>query len=539
MWNFGVMWRNFKFLLADGSPKRTMAAFLRCPLLARHPPLARAFATGARCPFMGFAHRAAPELQEDVERPQIPAVEVLEELLRDGGAALNRTVRDCMDEDAFPYEEQFQAQLGALRRTHTYRVFTAVGRRADSPPLGTRGTAPHTSVELWCSNDYLGLSRHPAVLRAARAALDAHGLGAGGTRNIGGTSPLHGALERALALLHRQPRAALFSSCFAANDTALDTLARILPGCQVYSDAGNHASMIQGIRRSGVPKFIFRHNDPHHLEQLLGRSPPGVPKIVAFESLHSMDGSIAPLEELCDVAHAYGALTFVDEVHAVGLYGARGAGIAERDGVQHKVDVVSGTLGKALGAVGGYIAGSEALVDAVRSLGPGFIFTTALPPSVAAGALAALQVVGSAEGAALRRAHQRHAKHLRVLLRDRGLPALPSPSHIVPVRVGDAEANTRLSRALLEEHGLYVQAINHPTVPRGQELLRIAPTPHHSPPMLENLADKLSECWGAVGLPREDPPGPSCSSCHRPLHLSLLSPLERDQFGVRGAAAAG
>ncbi|XP_053788979.1 5-aminolevulinate synthase, erythroid-specific, mitochondrial-like, partial [Vidua chalybeata] len=250
----------------------------------------------------------------------------------------------------------------------------------------------------------------------------------------------------------------------------------------------------------------------------------------------SRSGSIAPLEELCDVAHAHGALTFVDEVHAVGLYGPRGGGIAERDGVSGKVDVVSGTLGKALGAVGGYIAGGAALVDAVRSFGPGFIFTTALPPAVLGGALAALRVLGGPEGGSLRRSHQRNAKHLRVLLRDRGVPALPAPSHIVPVPVGDALAATRLSRALLER-GLFVQAINPPTVPRGGELLRIAPTPQHSPQMMEHLADQLSECWGALGLPRDSPLGPACASCQRPLHLSLMSAWERQHFQPGGVPA--
>uniref|UniRef100_A0A8U8BJU5 Aminotransferase class I/classII large domain-containing protein n=1 Tax=Geospiza parvula TaxID=87175 RepID=A0A8U8BJU5_GEOPR len=351
---------------------------------------------------------------------------------------------------------------------------------------------------LWCSNDYLGMSRHPEVLRAARAALAAHGLGAGGTRNIAGTAPLHGALERALARLHRQPRALLFSSCFAANDTALATLARLLlPGCQFFSDAGNHASMVQGIVRSGAPKQIFRHNDPRHLDELLGRSPPGVPKIVAFESVHSMDGS--------------GGFPWVWG------FGGLHKGLGVPFGVLgvHKVG--------ALGAVGGYIAGSAALVDAVRSFGPGFIFTTALPPAVLGGALAALRVLGGPEGGALRRSHQRNAKHLRVLL------------HIVPVPVGDPLAATRLSRALLER-GMFVQAINPPTVPRGGELLCIAPTPQHSPEMMERLAEALSECWGALGLPRDSPLGPACASCQRPLHLSLMSAWERQHF-LQGAIA--
>ncbi|XP_064359512.1 5-aminolevulinate synthase, erythroid-specific, mitochondrial-like [Dromaius novaehollandiae] len=534
-----------------------MAALLRCPALRRDPRLLLALARGmaaapprahpdepaAQCPFMelgggsAFVQRAPPEVQEDVgpREPAPPDALLLSLLEPEEGPEPEdeRRLQDNLPEDAFPYEAALGARLAGLRRSHTYRVFTALARRAAAPPLAAAGPR-RRPVQVWCSNDYLGMSRHPAVLRAARAALGAHGLGAGGTRNIAGTSPLHGALETALARLHRQPRALLFSSCFAANDTALATLVRLLPGCEVFSDAGNHASMIQGIRAGGGPKHVFRHNDPQHLAQLLARARPGLPRIVAFESLHSMDGSIAPLEQLCDVAHAHGALTFVDEVHAVGLYGARGAGIAERDGVAHKVDIVSGTLGKAVGAVGGYIAGPAALVDAVRSLGPGFIFTTALPPAVAAGALAALRVLGGAEGGALRRAHQRHAKHLRLLLRDRGLPALPCPSHIVPLRVGDAALNSRLSRALLEEHGLYAQAINYPTVPRGQELLRLAPTPHHTPAMMENLVARLSECWGELGLPREAPPGPACASCQRPLHLALMSDWEQELFAGLG-----
>ncbi|KAM8793670.1 5-aminolevulinate synthase, erythroid-specific, mitochondrial-like [Eudromia elegans] len=491
------------------------AALLRCPVLARDPRmlriLIRGFAAPPRthpedppspCPFMerggagGLVHRAPPELQEDVgtrgtahpdpDDPDDPEALLLSLLEPEQEPEPERSLQDNLPEDAFPYEAVLGARLAALRRSHCYRVFTALSRAARAPPLAAappRG-AP---VQVWCSNDYLGLSRHPEVLRAARAALSAHGLGAGGTRNIAGTSPLHGALEAALARLHRQPRALLFGSGFAANATALATLARALPGCEIFSDAGNHASMIQGIRAGGVPKHIFRHNDPAHLAELLARSPPGRPRIVAFESLHSMDGSVAPLGELCALAHAHGALTYVDEVHAVGLYGARGGGIAERDGLQGCVDIVAGTLGKALGAVGGYIAGPAPLVDAVRSLGAGFIFTTSLPPAVAAGALAALRVAAGPEGAALRRAQQRHAKHLRGLLRERGLPAPPCASHLVPLPVGDAERATRLSRALLQTHGLYVQAITPPTVPRGGELLRLAPSPHHTAPMMENL----------------------------------------------------
>ncbi|MGH0166371.1 UNVERIFIED_CONTAM: hypothetical protein FKN15_066981 [Acipenser sinensis] len=256
-------------------------------------------------------------------------------------------------------------------------------------------------------------------------------------------------------------------------------------GCEIYSDAGNHASMIQGIRNSGVPRRIFRHNDPGQLEELLSKSDPKTPKIVAFETVHSMDGAICPLEELCDVSHRHGALTFVDEVHAVGLYGARGGGVGERDSIMHKIDIISGTLGKAFGCVGGYIASTAALVDMVRSFAAGFIFTTSLPPMVLAGALESVRVLKSPEGQALRRAHQRNVKHMRQLLLDEGLPVINCPSHIIPIRVSDAEKNSRICDLLLEKHGIYVQAINYPTVPRGEELLRLAPTPHHTPPMMD------------------------------------------------------
>ncbi|XP_033927612.1 5-aminolevulinate synthase, erythroid-specific, mitochondrial-like isoform X1 [Melopsittacus undulatus] len=529
-------------------PHSTMAALLRCPILARHPWLARALVTappqphpgdtsrGSHCPFMDlggdppFVQRAPPEVQEDVTPPETAPLDWLMELMETPKEAPpERALEDNLPDGAFPYTALLESRLAALRSTHAYRVFTAVRRRAEAPPLALGG-APQRPLQLWCSNDYLGMSRHPAVLRAARAALSAHGLGSGGTRNLSGTSPVHEALELSLAQLHQQPQALLFGSCFSANDTGLGTLLRVLPGCEVFSDAGNHASIIQGILRSGAPKRLFRHNDPEHLGELLARSPPGTPKIVAFESVHSMDGSIAPLSELCDVAHAHGALTFVDEVHAVGLYGARGAGIAERDRVLHKVDIVAGTLGKAVGAVGGYLAGPAPLVDAVRSLGAGFIFTTSLPPAVAAGALAALRVLAGAEGRALRRALQRHARYLRELLRDRRLPVRACASHIVPLPVGDALAAQRLTQVLLQHHGLYVQAVNYPTVPRGEELLRLVPTPHHSPAMMENLADRLSQCWEALGLPREAPPGSSCSSCRRPLHWALMSDWERRHF---------
>ncbi|XP_030403218.1 5-aminolevulinate synthase, erythroid-specific, mitochondrial isoform X3 [Gopherus evgoodei] len=469
------------------------------------------------CPFMELevrdrrsriVQRAGPEVQEDVK------------VYKAGSGA-------------FSYDSFLEGRLEAKRRDHTYRVFKTVTRRADAFPFAREAAGPEVSV--WCSNDYLAMSRHPRVLQAAMDALQHHGLGAGGTRNISGTSQYHVDLERELAQLHRKDAALLFSSCYVANDSTLFTLARMMPGCEIFSDAGNHASMIQGIRNSGVPKHVFRHNDPQHLAQLLGRSPPGIPKIVAFETVHSMDGGICPLEELCDVAHEHGALTFVDEVHAVGLYGARGAGIAERDGVLGKVDIVSGTLGKAFGCVGGYIASTAALVDTVRSYAAGFIFTTSLPPPVLAGALASLRVLAGPEGRGLRRAHQRNVKHMRQLLMDAGLPLVRCPSHIIPIRVGDAALNSQLCDLLLSQHNIYVQAINYPTVPRGEELLRLAPSPHHTPPMMDYFVERLVQGWQDVGLPLQPPASSACHFCQRPLHFALMSEWERDSFGSLGA----
>ncbi|XP_056129009.1 5-aminolevulinate synthase, erythroid-specific, mitochondrial isoform X2 [Lampris incognitus] len=434
----------------------------------------------------------------------------------------------------YDYDTFFQEKISEKKTDHTYRVFKVVNRSAESFPLaedysisGREGS----QVSVWCSNDYLGMSRHHRVLKGIRDALDQHGAGAGGTRNISGTSSYHVALEQELAQLHRKDAALVFSSCFVANDSTLFTLAKMLPGCEIYSDAGNHASMIQGIRNSGAKRFIFRHNDSRHLEELLRHSDPKTPKIVAFETVHSMDGAICPLEELCDVAHRYGALTFVDEVHAVGLYGAHGAGVGERDNIMHKIDIVSGTLGKAFGCVGGYIASTAALVDAVRSFAAGFIFTTSLPPMVLAGALESVRVLRSPEGQQLRRAHQRNVKHMRQLLMDKGLPVINCPSHIIPIRVGNAELNSKVCDILLQRHNIYVQAINYPTVPRGEELLRLAPSPHHKPAMMEYFVDKLVEVWQEAGLLLNSPATFSCTFCERPLYFDLMSEWEKSYFG--------
>nr|XP_015823075.2 5-aminolevulinate synthase, erythroid-specific, mitochondrial [Nothobranchius furzeri] len=493
------------------------------------------------CPFVASQIgmvQASPEVQEDVQEGLMTSLlKGLKESVfptSDQTNTATHHLRDNMVGPSYNYDHFFIEKIAEKKKDHTYRVFKTVNRSATAFPLAEdysvsgRGVS---EVSVWCSNDYLGMSRHPRVLDAIKDALENHGAGAGGTRNISGTSNFHVTLEKELAQLHQKDAALVFSSCFVANDSTLFTLAKMLPSCEIYSDAGNHASMIQGIRNSGAKRFIFRHNDSRHLEELLRRSDPNSPKIVAFETVHSMDGGICPLEELCDVAHRYGALTFVDEVHAVGLYGAHGAGVGERDNIMNKIDIVSGTLGKAFGCVGGYIASSAALVDTVRSYAAGFIFTTALPPMVLAGALESVRVLKSAEGQVLRRAHQRNVKHMRQLLMDKGLPVVNCPSHIIPIRVGNAELNTKVCDILLERHNIYVQAINYPTVPRGEELLRLAPSPHHDPDMMDHFAGKLVEVWLEVGLPLNSPATVSCTFCDRPLHFDLMSEWEKSYFG--------
>ncbi|CAG0899137.1 unnamed protein product [Darwinula stevensoni] len=401
----------------------------------------------------------------------------------------------------FPYEQFFNEEILKKKRDHSYRVFKKVLRNASEFPFAKEYSWGERPITVWCSNDYMGMSRHPKVRQAVIEALEAHGAGAGGTRNISGNTVLHETLEKELASLHQKPSGLLFSSCFVANDSTLFTLARALPGCHVFSDAGNHASMIQGIRNSRVPKHVFRHNDPVHLEELLNNVDPACPKIVAFETVHSMSGAVCPLEELCDVAHKYGALTFVDEVHAVGLYGENGAGVGERDGVLHKMDIISGTLGKAFGNMGGYIVGSSNLVDMIRSYAAGFIFTTSLPPTVLSGALAAVRILRSDEGRSLRVKHQSIVKRLRLKLIQSGIPVELTPSHIIPVSVGDPKKCSEVSDELLRSCGHYIQAINYPTVPRGKEKLRIAPTPHHTPEMMETFVKDFVQVWAKVGLP--------------------------------------
>jgi 5-aminolevulinate synthase len=394
------------------------------------------------------------------------------------------------------YARHFKASLDAIRKEGRYRVFADLKRHRGAYPAADHVTpSGKKPIVVWCSNDYLGMGQHPSVVAAMHEAIDAVGAGSGGTRNIAGTTHYHVELEAELADLHNKEQALLFTSAYVANEAALSTLAKLLPGCVIFSDEKNHASMIEGIRHGNGEKRIFRHNDPADLEAKLKQVPAGTPKIIAFESVYSMDGHIAPIATICDLAEKYGALTYLDEVHAVGMYGPRGGGIAERDGVLDRVDIINGTLAKGYGVMGGYIAASRDLIDAVRSFAPGFIFTTSLAPAIAAGALASIRhlKVSSME----RARHQERARALKSRLTSAGLPVFQNQSHIVPVLIGDPVHCKEVTDRLLDMHGIYVQPINYPTVPRGTERIRLTPGPHHTDEQMDLLTDALRGLWAA------------------------------------------
>ena len=399
------------------------------------------------------------------------------------------------------YEATFRHHLDGLRREGNYRVFADLERQAGKFPKAThyhdKGTNP---ITVWCSNDYLGMGQHPAVIDAMHEALDRCGAGAGGTRNIAGTNHYHVLLEQELASLHGKDAALLFNSGYMSNWATLSTLGSKLPHCVIISDELNHASMIEGVRHSRAHKRIFKHNDVADLERQLAALDPEVPKVVAFESVYSMDGDIAPMHDICDVADKYNALTYLDEVHAVGLYGDHGGGISERDDVAHRIDIIEGTLAKAFGVVGGYIAGSNALCDFIRSFASGFIFTTAVPPAVAAGAVASIRHLKISQMERAR--HQNRVQMLRKRLDQIGVPHYANQSHIVPVMVGDPVQCKLISDRLLAEYGIYVQPINYPTVPRGTERLRITPSPLHSDADIEHLVNALGTIWSELSLRR-------------------------------------
>ncbi|WP_300552049.1 5-aminolevulinate synthase [Maricaulis sp.] len=393
------------------------------------------------------------------------------------------------------YNGAFEAAVRRVKAEGRYRVFANLMRRKGEFPVARWRTEEGDvrDVTVWCSNDYLGMGQVPCVVESMKSAIDEVGSGAGGTRNISGTTHYHVELERSLADLHGKSSALLFTSGYIANEATLATLGKILPNLIIFSDELNHASMIEGVKGARCEKHVWRHNDVEHLEELLKAAPIDAPKVIAFESVYSMDGDIGPIEAVCDLAEKYNALTYLDEVHAVGLYGLRGAGIAERDGLMHRIDIIEGTLGKAFGVMGGYIAADGAIVDAIRSMASGFIFTTAIPPALAAGARASVEYLKAAHH--LRESHQERAATLKQRLADAGYPVMPSETHIVPIKVGDPVLCKRISDRLLDEHGIYVQPINYPTVPRGTERLRFTPTPLHTDAMFDQLVAALDEVW--------------------------------------------
>ncbi|WP_051630667.1 5-aminolevulinate synthase [Afifella pfennigii] len=404
----------------------------------------------------------------------------------------------------FDYQTHFEAAIAALRNERRYRIFADLERQVGKFPRAIwRRHGEAEEVLIWCSNDYLAMGHHPKVVEAMQSAAATMGAGAGGTRNISGTNRPLVELEAELADLHQKESALVFTSGFVSNEAAISTLARLLPDCLILSDQLNHASMIEGVKRAGGQKQIWRHNDLEHLEDLLKSAGQERAKLIVFESVYSMDGDIAPIDKIADLADKYGAMTYIDEVHAVGMYGPRGAGICERDGVMDRIDIIEGTLAKAFGTLGGYVTGREAVIDSIRSYAPGFIFTTALPPAIAAAACASIRHLKTSQ--AERDGQQRQAARTKQVLSQAGLPVMASETHIVPVLVGDPEACKAASDRLLEKHHIYIQPINYPTVPRGTERLRITPTPAHDDALIDHLAEALVETWQALNLPLNRP----------------------------------
>ena len=404
------------------------------------------------------------------------------------------------------YSAKLDDAIERLHQEGRYRTFIDIERRNGNFPhaIWRKPDGSDQPITVWCGNDYLGMGQHPVVLEAMHEALDATGAGSGGTRNISGTTVYHKRLEAELADLHGKEAALLFTSAYIANDATLSTLPKLFPGLIIYSDALNHASMIEGVRRNGGAKRIFRHNDVEHLRELLAADDPEAPKLIAFESIYSMDGDFGPIEAICDLADEFGALTYIDEVHAVGMYGPRGAGICERDRLMHRLDIINGTLAKAYGVMGGYIAASAKMCDAVRSYAPGFIFSTSLAPTLAAGATASVAFLKTSEGNKLREQHQTQSKILKTRLKGLGLPIVDHGSHIVPVIVGDPVHTKKLSDMLLEGYGMYVQPINFPTVPRGTERLRFTPSPVHGSDEMDALVNAMDELWSHCALNRAE-----------------------------------
>jgi len=416
----------------------------------------------------------------------------------------NRAVMASKRKDQMDYNAHLDQALNRLHQEGRYRTFIDIEREKGNFPhaVWNKPDGTQQPITVWCGNDYLGMGQHPVVLAAMHEAIDATGAGSGGTRNISGTTVYHKRLEWELADLHGKEAALLFTSAYIANDATLSTLPKLFPGLIIYSDALNHASMIEGVRRNGGAKRIFKHNDVAHLRELLAADDPAAPKVIAFESVYSMDGDFGPIKEICDLADEFGALTYIDEVHAVGMYGPRGAGVAERDGLMDRIDIINGTLAKAYGVMGGYIAASAKMCDAVRSYAPGFIFTTSLPPAVAAAAAASVAHLKTDQE--LRDKHQTQAKILKTRLKAMGLPIIDHGSHIVPVIVGDPVHTKKLSDMLLEQFGIYVQPINFPTVPRGTERLRFTPSPVHGPKEMDTLIRGMDQLWSHCALNRAE-----------------------------------